>query len=335
MGNRKYAYYFCVDKNLCISSWGKEVAHYVGLDATEALKKKYYEVFPRLWVNGKDALEESLRTNKSSALADHFLTCPHARSRSDISIKPLRDVLGNAVGVRVSVRADMSCPVLDAFEASRQFVEIGKQATIFAHRIRNPLNAIKGAVVYLREKYEADTLLREFTDIMTDEIAKLDASISKFLTATLTDMEMAETDVNLILKKVEIITSLQANARNIKTAYSYGKVPPVKIDGFQFEQAILNVINNAMEAMPHGGSLKVKSATARRMGRRWALLEVSDSGGGLIRRRKSAAAETSTREGRGFGLLVTREVLQAFKGEIEIKSKKGMGTTVRMFLPAV
>lgn len=335
MGNRKYAYHFCVDKNLCISSWGKDVAHYVGLDATEALKKKYYEVFPRLWVGGRDALEESLRTNKSSALADHFLTCPHARGTSDISVKPLRDVSGNAVGVRVSVTADMACPVLDAFETSRHFIDIGKQATIFAHRIRNPLNAIKGAVVYLREKYETDTLLREFTDIMTDEIAKLDASISKFLTATLTDMELAETDVNLILKKVEIITSLQANARNIKAAYSYGRVPPVKIDGFQFEQAILNVINNAMEAMPHGGALKVKSATARRLGKRWALLEVSDSGGGLVRRRKSASTVTSRREGRGFGLFVTREVLQAFKGEIEIKSKKGMGTTVRMFLPAL
>lgn len=335
MGNRKYAYHFCVDKNLCISSWGKEVAHYVGLDASRVLKKKYYEVFPRLWVDGKDALEESLRTNKSSALADHFLSCPHARSTSDISIRPLRDTSGNAVGVKVSVHADMACPVLDAFETSRQFVEIGKQATIFAHRIRNPLNAIKGAVVYLRDKYETDTILREFTDIMTDEIAKLDASISKFLTATLTDMELAETDVNLILKKVEIITSLQANARNIKTAYSYGRVPSVKIDGFQFEQAILNVVNNAMEAMPHGGSLTVKSAMARRMGKKWAVLEISDSGGGLLKKRRRAVAEPSTHEGRGFGLFVTREVLQAFKGDIEIKSKRGIGTTVRLFLPAV
>jgi two-component system nitrogen regulation sensor histidine kinase GlnL len=222
-----------------------------------------------------------------------------------------------------------------ALDESQHFISIGKQATIFAHRIRNPLNAIKGAVVYLREKYQKDQVLREFTDIMKDEIAKLDSSISKFLGASLSDMEMVESDINPILKKIEIITSLQANACKITSSYEYGKVPPVKIDSFQFEQAILNVINNSLEAMPEGGELKVSSKTTKRLGKKWAMLEISDTGGGIYRNEKRKSSTPSADEGRGFGLFITREVIQYFRGDMEIKSKRGAGTTVKMYLPAM
>lgn len=332
----QYSYYFCVDKNLCISSWGKDAAHFTGKTSRLALNKKYYEVFPRIWMNGKDVVEKSLRDNKASILNGHTFCCPYGETKSDIRIDPLRDVTGNVIGVKVSVRTYPTCPGATAADDSRQFISVGKQAAIFAHRIRNPLNSIKGAVIYLREKYQKDQVLREFTDIMKDEIIKLDTSISKFLGASLSEMELAETDMNLILKKIEIITSFQANARKIKSIYKYGKVPPVKVDSFQFEQAILNVINNALEAMPEGGELKVISATTRRFGKQqWAMIEISDNGAGIHEENRSNFSTASVHEGRGFGLFITRELLQYFKGELEIKSKRGTGTTVKMYLPAM
>jgi two-component system, NtrC family, nitrogen regulation sensor histidine kinase GlnL len=335
MTNRKYSYYFCVDRNLCISSWGKEIAHFTGKTSPLALNKKYYEVFPRIWMNGKDIVEKSLQDNKASILNGHTFCCLYGQSKADIKIDPLRDVRGKVIGAKISVYRYPTCPGVIALDDSQQFINIGKQATIFAHRIRNPLNAIKGAVVYLREKYHKDQVLREFTDIMKDEIAKLDSSISKFLGASLSDMEMAESDINPILKKIEIITSLQTNARKIKSSYAYRKVPPVKIDSFQFEQAILNVINNALEAMPHGGELKVSSKTTKRLGKKWVVLEISDTGDGICKNKKSDSSTASAHEGRGFGLFISREVLQYFRGDMEIKSKRGSGTTVKMYLPAM
>jgi two-component system nitrogen regulation sensor histidine kinase GlnL len=331
----KYSYYFCVDKNLCISSWGKEIAHFTGKTSPLALNKKYFEVFPRIWMNGKDIVEKSLQNNKASTLNGHTFCCPYGQSKSDIRIDPLRDVRGKVIGAKISVFTYPTCPGVIALDESQHFISIGKQATIFAHRIRNPLNAIKGAVVYLREKYQKDQVLREFTDIMKDEIAKLDSSISKFLGASLSDMEMVESDINPILKKIEIITSLQANACKITSSYEYGKVPPVKIDSFQFEQAILNVINNSLEAMPEGGELKVSSKTTKRLGKKWAMLEISDTGGGIYRNEKRKSSTPSADEGRGFGLFITREVIQYFRGDMEIKSKRGAGTTVKMYLPAM
>ncbi len=168
---------------------------------------------------------------------------------------------------------------------------------------------------------------------MEDEIGKLNNSISKFLGASLSDMEPAETDMNLILKKIEIITSLQANSHKIKSSYEYGKIPPVKIDSFQFEQAILNVINNSLEAMREGGNLNVRSGGIKRLGKKWAMIEISDTGGGINNSKKSDSPAGSFHEGRGFGLFITHEVLKSVRGDMEIKSKRGSGTTVKMYLP--
>lgn len=286
-------------------------------------------------MNGKDIVEKSLQNNKASILNGHSFCCTYGQNKSDVRIDPLRDVKGKAIGAKISVYTYPTCPGVVALDDAQHFISIGKQATIFAHRIRNPLNAIKGAVVYLREKYQRDKILREFTDIMKDEIAKLDNSISKFLGASLSDMELVEADINALLKKIEIITSLQANARKINSSYAYGKVPPVKIDSFQFEQAILNVVNNALEAMPEGGELKVRSKTTQRLGKKWVMLEISDTGGGIYRNAKGKSSTSSGDEGRGFGLFITREVLQSFRGDMEIKSKRGSGTTVKMYLPVM
>ena len=335
MRHKKYAYDFCVGKNMRISSWGREVESFTGQAARLALKKKYYEVFPRLWMNGQDVVQQSLRDNKASVLKGYTVNCFHGQSSLDARIDPLRDRSGNVVGARVTVFNQSACSGAKALEDSRHLISIGKQASIFAHRIRNPLNAIKGAVVYLREKYQKDQTLLEFTDIMEDEIEKLNDSISKFLGASLSDMEPKKTDLNLILKKMEIVTSLQANSNNIESSYEYGEMPPVKIDSFQFEQAILNVINNSLEAMQNGGNLRVRSGAARRLGKQWAVVEISDTGGGIDKHRRSDFPAGLLREGRGFGLFITREVLNAFGGEMEITSRKGSGTTVKMYLPVM
>lgn len=311
------------------------MASFTGMTSHSVLRKKYYEIFPRLWTNGRDIVERSLHRNKASIINDHILCCPYGQSKANIRIDPLRDAAGKVIGARISFFAHPAYQWEPPQDNSQHLVDIGKQATIFAHRIRNPLNAIKGAVVYLREKYHNDAVLREFTDIMHDEIEKLNNSISKFLGASLSELERREADINLLLKKIEVITSFQIDAHKINTRYQYGKVRAVKIDPAQFEQAVLNVINNAVEAMPEGGELRVRSAMTRRFGKKWVLLEVADSGRGIQRSKKSDVSTAGLQEGRGFGLFITRELLHAFQGDMEIKSAKDSGTTVKMYLPAL
>jgi two-component system nitrogen regulation sensor histidine kinase GlnL len=108
------------------------------------------------------------------------------------------------------------------------------------------------------------------------------------------------------------------------------------INAFQIEQAILNIINNSLEAMQSGGQLMVRTYQKALSGSDFLVVEISDTGPGIAEGKIDTLAMPSDaeKEGRGFGLFITREILQYYGGHLEIKSRKGTGTTIRLHLPA-
>lgn len=333
MSMNNQTYIFCTDKKLRINSWCHEIARLTGASSSAVLNKKYYEVLPRIWRENKDLISMTFQNNKALILKGYSFNCLHGQMKADLRISPLKGANGRVDKVKVTIHPFQPCPMIKKLEDSQRFLHIGKTASNFAHRIRNPLNAIKGAVVYLREKYHKDPTLGEFTKIMVDEIARLDTFISKFLSSSLSETELSEVNVNSLLRKIEIVTSLQAYANKIKSVYRYGNVPLIRIDPFQLEQAIMNVINNAIEAMPSGGNLAVRTRTERLSHMKYAVIEISDTGPGIDRHKIHNLSIPTEGKGRGFGLVFTREVLQSYNGNLEIKTKKGSGTTIKMFLP--
>jgi two-component system nitrogen regulation sensor histidine kinase GlnL len=220
-------------------------------------------------------------------------------------------------------------------EELKQKVSLDHKASTLAHGVRNPLNAIKGAVVYLKEKYANDKTLLEFTKIMEEEILRLDAFLTRFLSSmAFPDVEKSEVDINGLLKEVEILTCFQTRAFNIKTEYEYGTVPLMMMDSFQLKQAILNIVNNAIEVMREGGHLRVTSGTEEQNDGLYVLIEISDTGAGMNRQRNSKYVRSRAHGGRGYGLNITREVFQSQGGRMELKCRRGRGTVVRLYLPA-
>jgi two-component system nitrogen regulation sensor histidine kinase GlnL len=208
-----------------------------------------------------------------------------------------------------------------------------KRASNLAHGVRNPLNAIKGAVVYLKEKYANDRTLLEFTKIIEEEILRLDAFLTRFLNSmAFPDVEKSEADINELLKEIEILTCFQAHAFNIETDYEYGTVPLLMMDSFQLKQAILNIVNNAIEAMHGGGHLRVRSGTEKQNDGLYVVIEISDTGPGINRRRNNNCVRSRAGGGRGYGLNITREVFQSHGGYMELRCRKGRGTVVRLCL---
>lgn len=109
------------------------------------------------------------------------------------------------------------------------------------------------------------------------------------------------------------------------------------VDAIHLEQAILNVLNNAMEAMQRGGKLVVRICSENHEGTVFSVIEVADTGKG-IKEKEMKSLEiplNNNSRGRGFGLFITREIMHFYGGHIEIKSRKGAGTTVRLLLPAL
>jgi two-component system nitrogen regulation sensor histidine kinase GlnL len=104
------------------------------------------------------------------------------------------------------------------------------------------------------------------------------------------------------------------------------------INPFHLEQAILNVINNAIHAMSAGGKLTVKTMIEKIEGRSFVIIEISDTGPGMLESRIDKLASRNC-GGKGFGLFITDEVLKRHGGHLEVKSRRGEGTAVKLYLP--
>jgi len=327
-------YSFIIDSKLRIRSWDEAIFELIGSPPGPLFDKKYYEVFPKVYIEDRDALFSCLRKSKPFLIKDYCLKFAGSQMIADIKIKPIVKDSENPVrGAKVVIIPKSRCPLAIELYNSQRLIDIGKIASLLAHGVRNPLNAIKGAVVYLGEKYAGESTLLEFTRIIEEEISRLDNFISRFLSTSITDVGN-ECDLNAVMRKIEMFTNLQARARKVRTNYSYGEVPPVVMNSFQLEQAILNVINNALEAMEGGGSLQVSTACESRADGDFAVIEATDTGPGMTETGVDELARPAGKKGKGFGLFITREVLKYHGGHLEIKSAKGAGTTVKLYLPA-
>jgi two-component system nitrogen regulation sensor histidine kinase GlnL len=326
----KQSYSFHIDDRLRIISWGEKAAKLTGKSALRVLGKKYYEVLPRICTEEADAVSIALRRNKKVACKEYCLNYPGGQVKADITINPVNDRQGKGAKVTLSIHPDLHEP--EGNFASAQTADIEKTATTLAHGIRNPLNAIKGAVYYIGEKYSNEPTLLKFTKIMEGEICRLDDFISRFLSISAPDTGFTKMNINALLKQIKAFTYLQLRACNIESVYEYGDIPQIKADILQLEQAILNVINNAMEAMGNGGRLDVKTYSVGRKDKDYIVIEILDSGPGISEMTGNICL-TNKKKTRGYGLIITRQILENHGGFLEIKTKKGTGTSVILYLP--
>ena len=324
-------YNFTINKKMLISSWDEGIAELTGSAASVAMGQKYYNVFPRLLHGDRDAVAFVIEKNRKLVLKKYIFHCLFYRVTADVIIKPLSAVKKN-IGATIEVSHVSTC---DGYrpEDIQRLIATGKIAATLAHGVRNPLNSLNGAVTHIAQKYSQEQVVSEFTKIMQEEISKLDNFISGFLNTSILDMHSSGVDINALLKKIEILISYQANERNIHSDFIYGTIPQAVTNPFQIEQAILNVINNALEAMDAQGELTVTTSSDRTSGRDFVVVEVADNGPGMPKNRFSDST-TRRKKGKGFGLLITKGIMDYYDGRLNIQSVKGRGTVVKLYIPA-
>lgn len=330
-------YTFTVNTDLAITSWDKllEVIH--EYTPGEIQNARYYTVLPRILVGDEDAVLKVIQEGQPLFLKGYRQHCIYGEARADISIQPVLDGGSRIIGAEIHTVTANGCAKSRELKRYQTLIDIGKMSATLAHGVRNPLNAIKGAVVYLKDKYGSDATFVEFADIIDEEIDKLDEFITRFLSTSLVEMDKASCDVNSVLEKIVKLTSLQAQSRNIHFQCEFGQIPLVELDSFHMESAILNVVNNALDAMCDGGRITLRTSTDVRDARKSVVVDVCDSGPGVpegrIRSLLSPPDDVARDKGRGFGLFITRELVQHHGGTLEIMNNKGKGTTVRLRIP--
>ena len=214
---------------------------------------------------------------------------------------------------------------------------IGQRAVGGGHELRNPLGAIKNAVYYIKGKVAKSELgqeeprVMEFLDIIDDEINASNEIINDLL--GFSRIGKPSVSPAKIEKVIEDALSRTPIPENIEVVIKLdADLPEVEIDPDQVHQVLVNIITNAVQAMPEGGKLIV---SAREKGG-FLEVEVADTGCGIPGESVDKIFDplfTTKAKGIGLGLAVCKAIIDRHEGNIEVKSKVGKGTTFNVKLP--
>ena len=208
-----------------------------------------------------------------------------------------------------------------------------------AHEIGNPLNALTIHLQLIeRELKRLESSRREplleLTGIARTEVTRLDLIITQFLRALRpSPPNLAATALSGVLKETLTLLKQEIENRGVHVEVDCPEgLPAIRIDKDQIKQAFFNIIRNAMQAMAHGGLLRV----AVREAERFIAVAFRDNGSGISPEDFTRIFEpyyTTKKEGSGLGLMIVQRIIQDHGGRIDVHSEPGRGTTFTVFLP--
>jgi signal transduction histidine kinase len=214
---------------------------------------------------------------------------------------------------------------------------LGHLAAGVAHEVRNPLNAIGMGVQRLEGEFAPTHAAEEFHTIcriIRGEVARLNTIVQEFLTLARTPtLQRASVAIAPLLQEVTSLLEAEAQARAVRlTTQLPASLPLLFLDRQQMQQALLNVLLNALQATPPGGTVQV-TAEAGAPGIR---ITITDQGSGIASEMLERIFDpyfTTKPEGTGLGLPIALRIIQAHGGTLDVRSSPGQGTTVDVHLP--
>ena len=236
--------------------------------------------------------------------------------------------------------------IVDVEEQMRQnekLSALGLLAAEVAHEIRNPLTVMKMLYHSLDLKFPKGDPRARDAEMMREKMEHLNKIVEQILDfARTAEPEFVPVSLNELIEELGLLTRHKLTQQNIQLARKLEpELPPVMGDPTQLEQAFLNLILNAVEAMPNGGQLTIVSralSASEGSGKpTHVVVEFKDTGHGMTKEQRARAftslIQTTKRKGSGLGLAIVARICEAHRARIEIKSNPGRGTTIGITLP--
>lgn len=266
-----------------------------------------------------------------------YTAAPYRYSNQDV--KTL-SALANLAAIAIE-NARLHEKIVDVEEQLRhneRLSTLGLLAAEVAHEIRNPLTVMKMLFHSLDLRFPANDPRARDAEVMSEKMDHLNKIVDHLLGyARSTEPTLELVDVNELLDDVLLLTRQKLQHQKIELVRKLGEgLPTVRADRGQMEQACLNLILNAADAMTDGGKLTVSSAVHRGPSRA-VVLSFTDTGMGMAPEKQQQIFEpflTTKSHGTGLGLAIVQKIIEAHRGKIEVDSKPKRGTTFRILLPA-
>ena len=222
---------------------------------------------------------------------------------------------------------------------SEKLASIGQMAAAVAHGLRNPLASLRAAAQLAQRRVEAPAA-REQLQAIIEQVDRLDLRIAHLLAFSRpAPFRPLRESVRALVEGALGGSSELLRRHGVEPTLSFAAaLPDVRVDPMRLEQALTEILSNALDAMPDGGRLEIQARPeSAESGAAGVALEITDSGGGIPAEILANVCEpffTTRPEGTGLGLATAKRYVEEAGGRLQITSEVGRGTTVRLWLPA-
>ncbi|MFA6221574.1 MAG: ATP-binding protein [Desulfomonilaceae bacterium] len=302
---------------------GRLFLDFVAPESRENLLKAYGEIMngesgpgPVQYLLAKEPVEHSYR---------------EVRARlADLGVGPVIIGICRDISERVSMEAKV--------REHEQMAYVGRLSASLSHEIRNPLSSIKMNLQILERKLELDGYDRRRLEITVHEVSRLEDILRQLLdTARPLTLNKAPGDVTSIARRCVELLEPKAQEKSLRIIERHSKgIPTTELDSAKIEQAVINLLLNAIDAAPYGGRVSIWTKLVE--GNEFPSLElgVRDNGPEIPpdqARQLFTPFSTSKTHGSGLGLSNVKRIVEAHSGAIEARSRKGQGATFLIKLP--
>lgn len=321
-----------------VLSWNRAAEEMSGFSAQEVIGRPLGDFLP------KEDAEKERNFLAIVARGDSIQQYETVRVRKDgqplyvsLTISPIRNEQGGVIGASRIVRDITEKKQLqEQLRRTERIAELGTLASGMAHEIGTPMNVILGRAEYLMERVR-EAPIRKGLQVIVSQVERITRVMNQLLAfARRRPVERRRLDLQQTIKdNLDIFQErLAGNRIKVETAFA-NSCPPVYADADQMSQVIINLVMNAIHAMPDGGCLQITLTPADGVVK----LIVADSGHGIPPDVKAKIFDPffTTKEfgkGTGLGLTVVKGIIEEHGGSIAVESEPGKGTVFTLSLPA-
>ena len=307
---------------------------FLGAPASNFLGRRVTQIFPE-----GHPLHSGLRLENDELreiASEVELSTDDGVKRVGVTVQEIQGA-GERMGALVTLRdLDSIESINTQLQVSERLAALGRITAGVAHEVKNPLNSMRLWLENLKESLPAETddSAKQAVNVLDAEIDRLDAVVKRFLDFSRPmDVRLEPTQLAGLLEEVLEVAKPQLDKAKVDVAQLLPiDVPEVFGDRALLKQAILNLVLNAVDAMPSGGQLQLTLSRRGDM----AEITVGDTGRGIPPENRQKVFQlffTTRPGGSGIGLASTFRIVQLHNGSIDFTSEVGRGTTFRIELP--
>ncbi len=252
------------------------------------------------------------------------------------SIPPLSGEIGeiaraiNKMALSVAEKEKLE----EELRRSERLAALGRLVTGVAHELRNPIGIIKTTVQLMEKDLPAQSEVHQYIKVINEQITRQNGIIQELLDFGRPSKHVVQsTSINTLLEKVLVFTSTMLRQHRIQLEQHLDAgLPPVEVDAERIKQVFVNLILNAVQAMPDGGTLTINT----RADENWVYIAFTDTGQGISPEEINSIFDpfyTTRENGTGLGLSISHQIIKRHGGQINVESTIGAGTTFTVKLP--